>query len=121
MMARISEMNRRRVRSILIAREFKQVFMSVPAWIAMLLARPFVGWLARAMFLAPDGKPHRSGEIVLAELRRIGGLDRTSIFHADPRVMAYREGRRSAVLMILEYLRLDENEVQKMMELDDGY
>jgi len=116
-----SETNRRRVRAVLISREFKQVFMGVPGWIAALFARPLLGWILRSMFHGPDGKPHRSGEIVLAELRRIGGLDRTSIFHTDPRVMAYREGRRSVVLLILEYLNLDENEVRKLMELDDGY
>lgn len=116
----VSERNRRRFRAMLISREFKRLFGAVPERLAARLARPFVGWFLRAMFLGPDGKPHRAGEIVLAEIRRIGGLDRMSSFDPDPVVMAYREGKRSVVRQLIHLLNLDENEVQKMMELDDG-
>lgn len=114
------ENNRRRMRSILIARDVKHVFMAVPERVATLLARWCIGWLMRTMFLGADGKPHRGGEVVLAEIRRITLLDRTSLFDIDPHVMAYREGKRSVGLQIMAYLKLDENDVRKLMEIDSG-
>jgi hypothetical protein len=80
-----------------------------------------VGWLLRQLFLGPDGKPHRAGEIVLAELRdharaQLG----MSAFDPDPLVMARRIGRREQFDRLMYFLHLDENEVQALMQVDDG-
>lgn len=112
----VSENNRRRYRSILIARDVKGLFQSVPEIFAALLSR----WIWRWLFLGRDNKPHRAGEVVLAEIRRLTLLDQPSVFHSDPLVMAYREGKRSVGMKIMMYLNLDEHDVQKLMELDDG-
>lgn len=117
----VSDVNRVRYRAILIAREVKRLFMAPPERFARALAGRFLlRALWRWLFLGPNGKPHRAGEIVLAELRRSGGLDRGTLFHSDAAVMAYREGRRSLALEIINYLNLDEQAVQQLMELDDG-
>ena len=63
-MAQDSQMNRLRERAILVAREFKAVFHGVPERFGKVMAR----WLWRWLFLAPDGKPHRAGRIVLRDL-----------------------------------------------------
>lgn len=113
--------NRLRRRAILIAREFKWVFMAVPAWFT---ARPPKGLrrrLFRWLFLGEGGRLHRAGEVVLADLRGFCFADRSTIFDADPIVMARREGRREVFVRITNYLNLDEAAVQKIMELDDGY
>lgn len=113
--------NRVRYRRILIARAAKQVFLGVPERFAKaLLGRFLLGLLLRWLFLAPDGTPHRAGEIVLAELRHRTGFDRYSIFDPDPQVLAYREGQRAAIMMIFNLLNLDEAAVQTLMEVDDG-
>lgn len=117
----IDPIDRLRYRSMLIAREFKSVFRGVPERLARALIGAFLlGPLLRWLFVAPDGKPHRAGEIVLAAIRRSSGLDRPTVFDPDPVVMAYREGRRSLALEIFNYLNLDEKDVQQLMELDDG-
>jgi hypothetical protein len=112
----VSPENRLRYRSILIAREVKALLCAVPE--IMGLRRPRQLW--RWLFLGPDGKPHRAGNVVLADLRAFAGLDRATIFDPDPVVMAYREGKRAAAMRIFNYLNLDEADVQKLMELDDG-
>ena len=105
------ELNRRRVRSVLSARRFKELF----AW-----AVPR-RWLFRWLFLDENGALRRVGEHVLADLR---GYCRASpgetIFDSDPLIMARREGRREVFMRITNFLNLDEREVQKLMELDDG-
>jgi hypothetical protein len=112
----VSAENRLRFRAIMIAREVKALFCLMPE--IMGLRRP--RWLWRWLFLGTDGKPHRAGEIVLADLRRSAGLDRPSIFDRDPVVMAFREGQRVMAMRIFNYLNLDETDVRKLMELDDG-
>lgn len=113
--------NRVRYRRILIARDVKWLFMAVPERFAKrLLGRFLLGPLLRWLFLAPDGRPHRAGEIVLAELRGRTGFGRYSIFDPDPHVLAYREGQRAVVMMIFNLLNLDEAAVQTLMEVDDG-
>lgn len=117
----VTEENRFRYRQILVSREVKWVFVAVPERFAKaVLGRFLLGPLLRWLFLGPDGKPHRAGEIVLAELRRRTGMERYSIFDPDPHVMAYREGQRAAMMMIFNLLNLDESAVQKLMEVDDG-
>ena len=105
------EMNRRRVRAVLSARRFKELF----AW-----AVP-TRWLFRWLFRDESGALRRVGEHVLADLR---GFCRASpgetIFDSDPLVMARREGRREVFMRIVNFLNLDEREVQQLMELDDG-
>jgi hypothetical protein len=112
----VSAINAQRYRAILIGREVKHVFRAVPE--VMGLAEP--AWLWRYLFLAEPGRVHRAGEVILADLRAFAGLDRPTIFDADPHLMAFREGKRAAVMRILNYLNLDEAAVQELMELDDG-
>ena len=117
----VSAENRLRFRQVLVAREVKWLFMSVPERFAKaILGRFLLGPLLRWLFLGPDGRPHRAGEIVLAELRRRTGMERYSIFDPDPQVLAYREGQRAAMMMIFNLLNLDEAAVQKLMEVDNG-
>lgn len=108
--------NQLRERSIRISRQFKGVFKGVPERFARLLTR----WIWRWMFLAPDGQVHRGGEIVLADLRAFCRADQPSNFSTDAMVMARREGRREVWERIVNYLNLDESQVRKLMEIDDG-
>lgn len=72
----------------------------------------------RAVF-APEGVVDRDREIVLADLRELCFATK-STFHADPIVAARRQGRREVWLRISHHLTLDEAQVQKLVELDDG-
>jgi len=66
----VSQQNRLRFRAILIARDVKWLLGGMPERFAKRAARRWLmGPLLRWLFLAPDGRPHRAGEIVLAELR----------------------------------------------------
>lgn len=117
----VSPENRVRYRRVLISRAVKQVLIGAPERLAKaLLGRFLLGPILRWLFLGPDDKPHRAGEIVLAELRLRTGFDRFSIFDPDPHVLAYREGQRAVVMMIFNLLNLDEAAVQTLMEVDDG-
>ncbi len=117
----VSRDNRIRYRLILVSREFKAVLIGPPERFAKaLLGRWFFGLLLRWLFLGPKDQPHRAGEIVLAELRRRSGFGKYSIFDPDPHVLAYREGQRAVVQEIFNHLNLDEGQVQKLMEVDDG-
>lgn len=117
----VSQKNRMRWRAVQISRAMRELFIGPPERFARWLAgRVLLGPILRWLFLAPDGQPHRAGEIVLAELRRRAGLNRRSNFHADASVMAYREGQRALVQEIFNYLNLDEGAVRKLMEIDDG-
>ena len=112
----VTETNRRRYRAKLISREVKYLFGGVPERLKALLPRR---WLWRWLFLGPEDKPHRSGEILLADLRDFAGIPH-SPFHPDPIIMARRVGRQEVVQRIFNYLNLDEEAVQQLMELDDG-
>lgn len=72
----------------------------------------------RAVF-ALDGVIDRDREIVLADLRDFGFANSTT-FHADPHIAARRQGRREMWLRIVQHLNLDEAQIQKLVELDDG-
>lgn len=92
---------------------------------ALALARNMLRQLAivrarsyRAVF-APDGVIDRDREVVLADLRDFGFANKPT-FHADPHVAAERQGRRAMWLRISQHLNLDEERVQKLVELDDG-
>lgn len=115
----VSEQNRLRYRALKVHENLVAMFCAVPGFLRD-PRRWLVGWILRAMFLGPDDKPHRAGEIVLAELRREAGLNKTTNFHLDPHMHAYREGQRSIAMWIFYHLNLDENDVQQLMELDDG-
>lgn len=115
-MAGISDLNALRQRAILVSREFKAVLHGVPERFAKVLTR----WIWRWLFLGPDGKPHRAGRIVLRDLAQFCGAAGKTIFHSDPHVLARREGRREVFVRICIMLNLDEMEVRKLMELDDG-
>jgi hypothetical protein len=111
----VSRANRDRYRAILIGREVKRIFAAVPEIFG---AEPRHIW--RWLFLGHDGKPHRAGELVLADLRNYARLRHATIFDRDPHELAFREGKRAVVTRIFQHLNLDEKEVQTLMELDDG-
>jgi hypothetical protein len=117
----VSPENRMRYRAILISREVRHILIAVPERFAKaVVGRWFFGLLLRWLFLGPDDKPHRGGEIVLAQLRRRTGYGRPTIFDPDPQVMAFREGQRAVVQEIFMLLNLDEAAVGQLMEVDDG-
>lgn len=106
----VSETNKLRYRAIQLSRSYKWL-------IAGALPR---GWLYNWLFRGEDGELRMVGEHVLADLREFCWLDAPTIFHAEPLVMARREGRREVGLRIVNMLGLDEATVQVMMRLDDG-
>lgn len=116
-MAAATERNWLRLRAIRISRAVKDLFLVAPG----LIVRGWLaGWLWRAMFIGDDGRVHRGGEILLADLREFAFGGGRTVFSNDPLVMARREGRREVFMRIINYLNLDEAVVQKMMEVDDG-
>jgi hypothetical protein len=62
----------------------------------------------------------RDVEIVLADLRDFGFAQK-STFHVDPQEAARRQGRREMWLRISQHLNLNEERVQQLVELDDGF
>lgn len=80
---------------------------------AMFRARSY-----RRVFM-PNNEIDRDHEIVLADLRDFCCAN-TTTFAVDPCVAARRQGRREAWLRISQHLNLDEERVQKLVELDDG-
>ena len=66
-----------------------------------------------------DGRIDRDAEIVLADLRELCFANSTT-FSADPNVASRRQGRREVWLRIAQHLNLDEERVQKLVELEDG-
>lgn len=127
--SQVTETNRARWRGILLSRQLKAILCMVPEQFGWILEEP-VKWSLRRFFLRAilrwlflsqiDGKPHRAGEIVLAHFRRRAGYHRPTNFTPDPHLMAFREGVRSTVEEFFTLLTLDESDVRKMMELDDG-
>lgn len=118
----VTETNRSRWRAILISQEVKRIFRSFPLKLqGWLLSRWPRRWIYRAMFTAEDGRLHRGGEILLADLRDFAGMGAwKSPFDTDALVMARRIGRQDVVRRITDFLNLDEASVQLLMELDDG-
>ena len=105
----VSEANRQRWRAILISRMVKDVFWQV-------VPRR---WLWRWLFLDAEGRLHRAGEAALADLRGYARVGQSN-FSSDPLVMARLAGRQEVAMRIINYLNLDEGQVQHMMEIDDG-
>ncbi len=103
--------NMLRAQMVLSSRHFKDLF-----------ARAVVPqrWLYRWLFRGENGELRRVGEHVLRDLRDFCGADRTTIFDPDIAVMARREGRREVFVRISNFLNLDEQQVQQLMEIDDG-
>lgn len=75
---------------------------------------------ARLFEIDDRGRPlSRDAEIVLADLRDFCGAYR-SPFNPDPYVAARNAGRLDVWLRIVNHLHLDEGQVRKLMEMDDG-
>lgn len=108
-----SERNALRVKAVLNARRYKDLF-----------ARAFVPrrWIYNWLFRGENGELRRVGEHVLADLRSYADLNPNQFegFQSDHAAMAYRAGKQAVVRRIFYYLNLDEETVQKLMELDDG-
>ena len=85
-----------RLRSVIVSRRYKQ------------------------LFLGDHGALKRSAEQVLVDLRGFCHVDKPTIFSSDAVLMARREGRREVFVRITRMLNLDEAQVQQLMENDDG-
>ena len=83
-------------------------------WRMVLIAREY-----KAVFVGENGQITVQGERVLADIRDFCHVSAPTIFDPDALVMARREGRREAGLRIIRMLGLDEDQVQKLMEVDD--
>ncbi len=115
----VSPENLVRFRAIMVSRWVKALFKGVPERFALAIARrTLFGMVLRWLFLSPEGKVHRAGEIVLAELR--DGYLLKSPFSSDPLEMARRAGQREVIEDLFHWLNLDEQAVQQLMRLDDG-
>lgn len=77
-------------------------------------------WSWRTLFfVAGHNRLKRASQIVLRDLATFCFATRTT-FSSDPYIMGVREGRRQVWLRIIDGLELDEREVRKLMEIDDG-
>ena len=127
------ERNGRRLRAVRMARAFKAVFQPMAvrdararmAGAVLLLIAWLTGggqawrrWIYRIVFTEGDTR-RMAARAVLADLRDFT-FAQSSAFDRDPIIMARREGRRDVWLRITQYLNLDEEQVQKLMEIDDG-
>lgn len=104
-----TQLNILRRRHIAVSRQIKDLFWRI-------VPRR---WLWRWLFLDDRGELRRCGEAALADLREFAFVRRTS-FHKDPLMMARAEGRREVALRIINYLDLDEAQVQQLIGADDG-
>ncbi len=85
-------------------------------WRAILLGRAWKGLLRGG-----NGDLQRSAEHVLHDLRSFCHAEPwQTTFRKDPIEMARRVGRREVFERIRDFLNLDESEVQKLMEVDNG-
>lgn len=116
------ERNRRRWRAVQVALAWRALLK--PGAVADLLLRAMrwllwrPAWAYRRVFLS-DRTLRIAAHHVLADLRAFTFAE-TSAFDPDPLVMARRQGRRDVWLRISNYLLLDEEQVHKLMEVDDG-
>ncbi|MEA3053553.1 MAG: hypothetical protein QOG72_2456 [Sphingomonadales bacterium] len=92
--------------------KLRQTAVNMLRRMAILRARSY-----RAVF-APGGAVDRDREIVLADLRDFAFANK-STFDADPMIAARRQGRREMWLRISQHLNLDEERVQKLVELEN--
>jgi len=121
--------NAQRKLVLTLSRDWKTILpqLSAPAWLraiaGLLVAIVGRGWAYRITFMADDRVLRIAAHHVLADLRTFccaTADGRRPIFSSDPLVMARRLGRREAFDRIIKYLNLDEAQVQKIMEIDDG-
>lgn len=112
-----------------LARNWKDLLIrsGAPAWLTAIAALLGIvagrRWAYRAVFTSDGATLRIAAQHVLADLRSycFATADgRRPIFSTDPVVMARRLGRREAFDRIINYLNLDEAQVQKLMENDDG-
>lgn len=107
-------LNERRMQAVAMSRHFKDLFVG---W----RMTPAAWW--RRLFLTDEQRLRIAGERVIADLRDFcfaHANNRGKVFDRDPLIMARRLGRREVFDRIITYLNLDESEVQKLMEIDDG-
>jgi hypothetical protein len=116
------ERNRRRMRIVRLAREWKAMLiaggLATRIVAALLWPARLTGRAYRRVFLS-DGALRIASQHVLADLRDFTFATR-STFDPDALVMARREGRRDVWLRLSNFLNLDEAVVQQLMEIDDG-
>lgn len=107
--------NLRRAHAVAVSRWFKDLFDGATA--------PRT-WTWRRVFFSDDSEQlRRAGEAALTDLRDFcfaNPAQRPAMFSNDPIVMARRVGRREVFDRIISYLNLDEAQVRKLMEIDDG-
>ncbi len=108
------QINLFRARAVSLSRVFKDLFK------ARLVAMLPAAWFYRWLFADREGGVNGAGQMVLADLRDFCHASDATIFDTDPLVMARREGRREVFVRIKNFLNLDEDAVQQLMELDDG-
>lgn len=70
----------------------------------------------RECFLAEDGRPSRSGEAVLADLRRFCKATDSSFVPGDPHATALNEGRREVWNRMIAHLYLSDDTIQSIVE-----
>ena len=109
--------NMKRVRAIVQSRAFKRLFLAPPAEAPADEDGAKVS--AERTFFGDNGLLKRDAQAVLADLREFC-FAQSSGFSPDPLVMARRAGRREVWLRLIDFLNLDEKQVQMMMEVDDG-
>lgn len=72
----------------------------------------------QSLFLGPEGSVNPMGSIVLADLKRLCGIDRGGIVISpisrtvDPYATAYRAGQRDVYLRIVKMLDLDDTAIE---------
>lgn len=72
----------------------------------------------RACFCDEDGSLSVSGRYVLADLRNFCRANQ-STFDPDSRIHALLEGRREAILRMVNFLEIDSAELNKLVEVQD--
>lgn len=113
--------NQKRWRAILQSRAVRALFLAPPrAQATAENGEPEpAAAIAERLFFGPDGVLTRDAQSVLADLRDFCFAQAT-IFATDPLLMARRAGRREVWLRLMDFLNLDEKQVQMLMEVDDG-
>lgn len=94
----------------------ERTMRNVLRWRAILTSR---AW--KQVARDDTGALRRGAGHVLADLRSFCFADQgQTVFRKDPVEMARRVGRREVFERVCGFLNLDENEVQQLMEVDDG-
>jgi len=77
----------------------------------------------RDCFCGNDGKLHVAGQITIAHLRRFAranesGLVRDSAGRSDPIAMAYAQGLRDVVAMIVLHLNIEDSDLYNVERIE---